>query len=72
MYGVLSNLMPMASASFSSSSKSPLINHLNNLNGRRGNPKPSPARGENFVVRETVREFYSDSSRGNHIYHPIG
>ena len=26
------------------------------MDGRRGNPKPSPARGENFAVRETVRE----------------
>ena len=37
--------------------KSPLINHLNDLHGIQGNPKPSPGRRRNFVVREAVREI---------------
>jgi hypothetical protein len=32
---------------------------LNDMSGIRGNPKPTPARGENVAVSETVSENLS-------------
>lgn len=36
--------------------KTSIFNHLKEMTRRRGNPKPTPRRGANVAVRETVSE----------------